>query len=84
MPFSVSSVHLWSTAFGPSRAAESYAATVAALTSDHGPFWACVLAQRRASYAVLPASALGKVVCGLPREPTEGNSYPPIPLARPC
>ncbi|GJQ30357.1 MAG: hypothetical protein HBSAPP03_22410 [Phycisphaerae bacterium] len=37
--------------FGLSRAAESYVATVAAHTSDHGPFSPLVLTQRRAQYA---------------------------------
>ncbi len=52
---------------------ETYAATVAAATSHHGPF------SPRAHptggiAAVLPASSFGRLVCGLPREPATGGS----------
>lgn len=38
-----------------------YAATVAVVTSDHGPFSPRALTQRRASYTALPASVLNDV-----------------------
>jgi hypothetical protein len=63
-------------------------ATVAAHTSDHGPFSPRGLTQRKAWYAVLPASGgtalravFWETACRLPRELTERNRYGPSPPA---